>query len=93
MPDDQVLELASSQQRIVVTRNIHDFADLDRLWQQHGRTHSGIVYVANLTFPSNRGFVGALVVALDAALKWGSLPRPGATGFLARDQRPRSRRR
>lgn len=74
----------TSQPRIVVTHDIHDFADLDRSWQQHGRIHARILYVANATFPSNRGFIGALVIAIDTAIKNGTLPKLGATASLSR---------
>ncbi len=48
LPDPQVLELASSEQRVLVTRNSRDFAPLARQWAEGGRTHAGIVLIWTL---------------------------------------------
>lgn len=83
LPDEQVLALATAESRILVTRNIHDFADLDRDWKLEGRVHGGIVYVAYATFPEDRSFIGAAVRALHAAARAGALPPRGGAVFLA----------
>ncbi len=48
LPDPQVLELAASQQRILITRNSRDFAPLARQWAQDGRSHAGIILIWTL---------------------------------------------
>lgn len=48
LPDPQVLELASAEQRILITRNSRDFAPLARQWAEAGRSHAGIVLIWTL---------------------------------------------
>jgi predicted nuclease of predicted toxin-antitoxin system len=48
LPDPQVLELASSEQRVLVTRNSRDFAPLARQWVQDRRSHAGIILIWTL---------------------------------------------
>lgn len=83
-PDEEVLAVAAAQQRVVVTTNIRDFAVLDRQWRAQGRSHGGILLVPSGTFPQDRGFVGAVVTAVDAATAAGSLPGRDEVVFLPR---------
>jgi predicted nuclease of predicted toxin-antitoxin system len=48
LPDPQVLELAASEQRVLVTRNSRDFAPLARQWAEAGRSHAGIILIWTL---------------------------------------------
>lgn len=48
LPDPQVLELAASEQRVLITRNSRDFAPLARQWAQAGRSHAGIILIWTL---------------------------------------------
>lgn len=48
LPDPQVLELASSEQRVLITRNSRDFAPLARQWAEAGRPHGGIILIWTL---------------------------------------------
>lgn len=84
LPDVAVLELAQSQQRIVVTLNIGDFARLHHEWVADERRHAGIVMVPSSAFPQNRGLVGALSNALSVAAAADVLPGPGHVLWLAR---------
>jgi predicted nuclease of predicted toxin-antitoxin system len=43
LPDPEVLELAASEQRVLITRNSRDFAPLARQWAEAGRPHAGII--------------------------------------------------
>ncbi len=43
--DDEVLALATSERRIVVTRNSRDFAPLARTWMEAGRDHGGCILI------------------------------------------------
>lgn len=45
MDDPDVLELATAETRIVVTRNSRDFGPLAREWAELGRPHAGIILV------------------------------------------------
>lgn len=80
--DADVLELATREERIVVTLNVADFVSLDRGWAAQGRMHYGIILVSSRRFPQNASFIGGLVTALDAAEASGALPGPGTTRFL-----------
>jgi len=75
LPDPEVLELATAEQRILVTFNIKDFQMLDRQWATTGRRHGGIVFVAHRRFPRQGGSVGQLVTELHALIV---KPRPDA---------------
>ena len=83
-PDETVLEVATSERRIVVTRNIVDFVPLSQQWSAAGRQHAGVVAVATKTFPQDRGFVGVATAALDGLLRRGHLPGPGQVVWLSR---------
>ena len=48
LPDPQVLELATSEQRVLITRNSRDFAPLARQWAEAGRSHAGIILIWTL---------------------------------------------
>lgn len=80
LPDDRVLAQGAAEQRVVVTLNIGDLAVLDALWASEGRSHAGLLLVSTATFPQDRSFVGAIVLALEAAAQRGTLPGPGETG-------------
>ncbi|MDO8306841.1 MAG: DUF5615 family PIN-like protein [Actinomycetota bacterium] len=81
-PDPAVLELATREERVLVTCNTRDFAILDRAWMAAGRRHSGIVFVSTASFPQNRGFVGAVAAALAGLASGNALPAPGQCQFL-----------
>jgi predicted nuclease of predicted toxin-antitoxin system len=48
LPDPQVLELAASEQRVLITRNSRDFAPLARQWAEAGRSQAGIILIWTL---------------------------------------------
>jgi hypothetical protein len=48
LDDPQVLELATQQDRILVTRNSRDFAPLLREWAEAGRHHAGCILIWTL---------------------------------------------
>jgi predicted nuclease of predicted toxin-antitoxin system len=47
--DELVLELASREERILVTRNSRDFAPISRSWAEAGREHAGVILIWTLT--------------------------------------------
>jgi hypothetical protein len=57
--DPDHLEYATSQGRVVVTRD-DDFLGLHRDWQEAGKRHAGIMYLQ----PDMQGKVGRLVTAI-----------------------------
>lgn len=49
LADEPLLELATRDERILVTRNSRDFAPICRLWAEAGREHAGVILVWSLT--------------------------------------------
>lgn len=83
LPDEQVLEWATSQGRCLVTENVKDYEVLRRAAAAQGSTRAGLLYCPARRFPRDRRFAGALVVALDKLLAADQLPGPDGTGWLA----------
>lgn len=48
LPDLQVLELAATEHRILITRNSRDFAPLARQWAEAQRQHAGLILIWTL---------------------------------------------
>jgi predicted nuclease of predicted toxin-antitoxin system len=48
LPDPRALELAASEQRVLITRNSRDFAPLARQWAEAGRPHAGVILIWTL---------------------------------------------
>ena len=84
LPDELVLDLASSEQRVLVTCNVPDFLQLDHQWRADARLHAGVVLVASSAFPPDRSLVGALVRSLGGMVADGLLPGAGRVVFLHR---------
>ncbi|HJQ02079.1 MAG TPA: DUF5615 family PIN-like protein [Jatrophihabitans sp.] len=82
--DEDLLAYASSDQRVLVTANVRDFASIHAVWSNHGRNHAGLIYVVNRVFPNDRSFVGAIVTALDDAIATDRLPTAGGESYLRR---------
>lgn len=82
LPDDAILAQAHEDERILITRNISDFAQLDHEWRAKSRLHHGLVMVTEQAFPQNRNLVGALVRALLQAAQRSGLPTPGEVLYL-----------
>jgi predicted nuclease of predicted toxin-antitoxin system len=82
--DEELLDFAARQERVLVTANVADFAAIATDWRAAGREHAGLIYVTNRAFPQDRSFVGAIVSSLAALGDSGTLPRPGSETFLRR---------
>jgi hypothetical protein len=83
LPDEDILSEAAKGGRALVTANIKDFVPLDQRYQASGGVHPGVVLVSAKTFPQDRAFVGAIVVALDKLLNQETI-RPNTSMFLQR---------
>jgi len=68
LDDSEVLDIARSQQRAVVTNNVRDFRPLhiDAV-QAGGPGHYGMVFMSG-SFRRTRADIGRIVVALEAKL-------------------------
>lgn len=82
MPDSEVLELATRENRVLVTDNVKDFAPLNASWAAQGRTHAGLVFISSKSFPQDRRRVGLIAAALTMRLGEGRWPSPGQYEFL-----------
>lgn len=69
LSDEAVLDLARSLRRIVVTRDVGDYAELARRLRSEDRDHHGVVLVSPRRFSAAAEGIGALVRALDALLQ------------------------
>ncbi len=83
-PDEELLVHAATQERVIVTANVADFAAIATDWRAAGRGHAGLVYVTSRAFPQDRSFIGAIVSSLLALHDSGSLPPPSTETFLRR---------
>ena len=65
LADPVVLELASSQERVLITRNSRDFAPLAREWAESQRTHAGMILIWSLAHSQ----FGQIVAGVERLLK------------------------
>lgn len=65
LDDPQVLELATEQSRVLVTRNARDFAPLLREWAEAGRHHSGCILIWTLAHNQFGPIIRGVVRLLD----------------------------
>jgi hypothetical protein len=66
--DRLIFEVASSEDRAVVTNNIKDFRPLATEWLAHGRTHSGLILLPS-SRTRTRTAVGILADAIGELLR------------------------
>ncbi len=64
MEDEALLELATSEQRIMVTFNIHDFARIVGRWAGAGRDYAGCLLIVGI----DHGEFGLTLRVIDASL-------------------------
>jgi hypothetical protein len=88
-PDEALLELATREQRILVTKNVVDFGPLSQQWAADGRSHAGLVFLSTKTFPETRDWIGAVASALAQASEQGQLPGAGEVVWLTRQPNTR----
>jgi hypothetical protein len=61
LSDDELLELAAADERILVTHNVADFPRILRKWAEAGRSHGGVMLVYGI---DHREF-GLIVRGID----------------------------
>jgi predicted nuclease of predicted toxin-antitoxin system len=64
--DEQVLELAVDERRILVTRNAKDFAPILRTWAEASRHHPGVILIWSLPHDRYAAIVRGIVAQLTA---------------------------
>ncbi len=65
LDDEDVLALASAEQRILVTHNIRDFPDILREWAAAQRTHAGAILVYRIDHSQFELIVNGIARWLD----------------------------
>lgn len=83
-PDEALLELAAREDRVLVTKNIVDFAPLGQRWAADSRSHAGLVFISTKRFPEARDWIGAVISALVRAYEQEQMPGPGEVAWLSR---------
>ena len=81
--DADLLTLAVSEDRTLVTNNVLDFERLRRDRQADGALVPLLIYTSDTSFPRHRRFLGRLIEALDAALKTDAATRHGGVLWLS----------
>jgi uncharacterized protein DUF5615 len=64
LEDEQLLELAAQEGRVMVTFDVKDFTVIARRWAEAGRAHAGLGIVVGL----DHGEFGAILDALSSEL-------------------------
>ena len=73
LDDESVLELATQDERILITRNSRDFAPICRSWAEAGRDHGGVILIWSLSHRQYREIIGGILRWLDeipSAAEW-----------------------
>jgi hypothetical protein len=83
-PDEALLEVATREERTLITKNIVDFGPLSQHWAADGRSHAGLVFISTKTFPEAKDWIGAVTSALAHASERGQLPGRGEVVWLSR---------
>jgi hypothetical protein len=84
LPDDQILSRAAAAGRALVTANIKDFMPLDAQYRAAGQAHAGLILVSAKTFPQNRSYTSAVIIALATLLDEREQIEPSQITFLTR---------
>jgi hypothetical protein len=82
LPDRQVLELAITLQRCLLTENVADFEVLRVQRLTDGQLCAGLLYTSQNRFPRTKSAMGRLIDALDGACSEERLPNPGQVAWL-----------
>jgi predicted nuclease of predicted toxin-antitoxin system len=82
LPDPDLLAVATTEHRALVTENVADFVELHRQAVIRGSSHAGIVFTSPRRFPRRKRAIGRIVRALDALLTDGPSNLAGQTWWL-----------
>jgi hypothetical protein len=67
--DNDLLDVAASEGRALLTNNVRDFVPIVQEWAASGRSHSGVLLTSDATMPRSRKTIGAYVKRLTAVLE------------------------
>jgi hypothetical protein len=65
LADEQLLELAAAERRLIITFDVKDFTVIARRWAEAGRRHSGLAIVVGI----DHGEFGTILEALSRELR------------------------
>ena len=65
LDDEAVLELATGEDRVLLTHNVKDFPDILREWAEAGRHHAGCIMVVGIRLHEFGELIRVLGSALD----------------------------
>ncbi len=65
LADDDVLALATDEERILVTYNIRDFPEIVRDWMEAQRSHAGVILVYSIDHSEFQTIAGGIQRWLD----------------------------
>jgi len=68
-PDDGVIEWAVSDQRALLTNDVPGFMRIRRGWQAEGRSHYGLLFTSDSTWPRSKQGIGSLSNRLDEVMR------------------------
>jgi len=68
LSDRDLLALATTQRRAIVTENVGDFVELHRAAIITQTAHFGLIFTSSRQFPRTRHAIGRMVRALDTLL-------------------------
>lgn len=66
--DNLLLGLCAAAGRALLTNNVADFAVISRQWQVEGRSHAGLVFTSDRSWPRTKDNIGTFVEALERLL-------------------------
>ncbi|MBS9532882.1 DUF5615 family PIN-like protein [Mycobacterium sp. M1] len=81
-PDNDLLQRAVDENRVLVTNNVVDFERLRRQRHAAGEVVPGLIYTSDIAFPRNRRFIGRLITALDRACAGSAVTAAGGVLWL-----------
>lgn len=73
--DESLLELASSEDRALLTNNARDFLPIAGRWALSGKEHCGLLLTSDGSMPRHKGTIGLYVRALQTAMEVNPSPR------------------
>jgi hypothetical protein len=66
--DDTLLGLCETDQRVLATNNVADFAVIVQRWVEQGRSHAGLIFTSDMSLPRTRATIGKHIELLAALL-------------------------
>lgn len=82
LPDERVLDAATSEGRCLVTENVRDFERLRAAWTDQGKPVAALLYLSARRFPRTPATTKRITDAIAKAVDEGQVPQPGGVDWL-----------